>query len=63
MEGRAIAQKEDQRGKRQKKIDISEAANGFVFNKHEYEFDYGGKPQVYRNAKEVAEAVEKFLGE
>jgi len=51
------------RGKKQKRIDISEAANGFVLNRHEYEYDYGSKPQIYRSAKEVAEAVEKFLGE
>ena len=63
MAGRAITEKKEDKGKRQKKVDISEAANGFIMNKHEYEYDYGGKPQVFRKAKDVAEAVEKFLGE
>jgi len=63
MEGRVITEKEDSRGKRQKRIDISEAANGFIMNSYEWEHDFGGKPKVYRNAKDVGEAVEKFLGE
>ena len=62
---RAITAKEpmSEKGKRQKRIDIQEGANGFILNKHEYEYEYGGKPQVFRNAEEVAEAVKKFLGE
>lgn len=63
--GRAVTEKspEDNKGKKQKKVDIQEAANGFIVNTHEYEYDYGGKPKVYRSAEEVGKAVEKFLND
>ena len=56
-------EKEQDRGERRKKINIEEAANGFVVNQWEYENDYGGKPKIFRSSEEVSEAVKKFLGE
>ena len=61
---RAIPEKpKDDRGERKKRMNIEEAANGFVVNQWEYEHDYGGKPKILRKSEEVAEAVKKFLGE
>ena len=60
---RAITEAKQDRGERKKRMNIEEAANGFIVNQWEYENDYGGKPKIYRKTEEVAEAVKKFLGE
>ena len=60
---RGTPEKKDDKGERKKRINIEEAANGFIVNHWEYEHDYGGKPKVCRDSKEVSEIVKNFLGE